>query len=96
MMREVGVTTGIVPRYPGVTSALGCVMADMRHDAVQTLNRALADLDMGDVKARIHQLAEQCQTRLDSAGVTFAEVTQHIEFDMFQTSVDSFFHAGFW
>ncbi|MEY2683499.1 MAG: hypothetical protein RJA09_643, partial [Pseudomonadota bacterium] len=38
MMREVGVVTGIVPRYPGVTSALGCVMADMRHDAVQTLN----------------------------------------------------------
>ncbi|MFM8822478.1 MAG: hydantoinase/oxoprolinase family protein, partial [Limnohabitans sp.] len=34
MMREVGVATGIVPRYPGVTSALGCVMADMRHDAV--------------------------------------------------------------
>ena len=82
MMREVGVTTGIVPRYPGVTSALGCVMADMRHDAVQTLNRALADLDMNDVKQRIAQLAGQCQTRLDSAGVTFAKVTQQIEFDM--------------
>jgi N-methylhydantoinase A len=82
MMREVGVTTGIVPRYPGVTSALGCVMADMRHDAVQTLNRALTDLDMSDVRQRIQQLAEQCQARLDSAGVTFAEVTEQIEFDM--------------
>lgn len=82
MMREVGVTTGIVPRYPGVTSALGCVMADMRHDAVQTLNRALADLDMDDVRHRVEQLGQQCQARLDSAGVRFAEVTQHIEFDM--------------
>ena len=45
MMREVGVRTGIVPRYPGVTSALGCVMADMRHDAVQTLNLALPEVD---------------------------------------------------
>lgn len=82
MMREVGVTTGIVPRYPGVTSALGCVMADMRHDAVQTLNRALGDLDMNDVRHRVEQLGQQCQARLDSAGVRFAEVTQRIEFDM--------------
>ena len=82
MMREVGVTTGIVPRYPGVTSALGCVMADMRHDAVQTLNRALTDLDMNDVGQRIDALAQQCQIRLDSAGVKFAQVTQQIEFDM--------------
>jgi N-methylhydantoinase A len=82
MMREVGVTTGIVPRYPGVTSALGCVMADMRHDAVQTLNRALADLDMEDVRSRVAQLSQVCQARLDSAGVRFAEVTQQIEFDM--------------
>jgi N-methylhydantoinase A len=82
MMREVGVTTGIVPRYPGVTSALGCVMADMRHDAVQTLNRSLAELDMDDVRHRVQQLGQQCQARLDSAGVRFAEVRQQIEFDM--------------
>ena len=82
MMREVGVTTGIVPRYPGVTSALGCVMADMRHDAVQTLNRALNDLDMDDVRHRVAQLGQVCQERLDSAGVRFAEVIQQIEFDM--------------
>ena len=53
MMREVGVGTGIVPRYPGVTSALGCVMADMRHDAVQTLNKALPELDITDLRQRI-------------------------------------------
>ena len=41
MMYEVDAARGIVPRYPGVTSALGCVMADMRHDGVQTLNVAL-------------------------------------------------------
>ena len=85
MMREVGVTTGIVPRYPGVTSALGCVMADMRHDAVQTLNKALSELDMNDVRQRVQALGEQCQARLDSAGVRFADVLQQIEFDMLYT-----------
>ena len=82
MMREVGVGTGIVPRYPGVTSALGCVIADMRHDAVQTLNRALADLDVADLQQRIHALSDACQRRLDSSGVRFDAVREVIELDM--------------
>ena len=85
MMREVGVATGIVPRYPGVTSALGCVMADMRHDAVQTLNQALSDVNFKDVVARIDKLAEACQTRLDSAGVRFVAVDESIALDMLFT-----------
>jgi N-methylhydantoinase A len=85
MMREVGVATGIVPRYPGVTSALGCVMADMRHDAVQTLNQALSDVNFKDVVSRIDQLAEACQTRLDSAGVRFVAVDESIALDMLFT-----------
>lgn len=82
MMREVGVTTGIVPRYPGVTSALGCVMADMRHDAVQTLNKGLAELDIDDLRQRITTVAQACQQRLDSAGVRFSQVQEVIALDM--------------
>lgn len=82
MMREVGVGTGIVPRYPGVTSALGCVMADMRHDAVQTLNKGLAELDVADLRQRIAELAAACQQRLDSAGVSFSQVQEVIALDM--------------
>jgi N-methylhydantoinase A len=82
MMREVGVTTGIVPRYPGVTSALGCVMADMRHDAVQTLNTGLSALDMAALQAQIGQLRSACQARLDSAGVGFESVSEWLAFDM--------------
>lgn len=82
LMREVGVGTGIVPRYPGVTSALGCVIADMRHDAVQTLNRPLAELDAGDLQRRIDELATACQQRLDSSGVRFEAVRELIALDM--------------
>lgn len=82
MMREVGTTTGIVPRYPGVTSALGCVIADMRHDSVQTLNQPLAALDTADLVARVEALAEACQARLDSAGVRFDGVREIVELDM--------------
>ncbi len=82
MMREVGVATGIVPRYPGVTSALGCVIADMRHDAVQTINKPLSDLDVADVQRRIDELAASCQQRLDSSGVRFDAVREVVALDM--------------
>ena len=80
-MREVG-CQGIVPRFPGVTSALGCVMADMRHDSVQTLNTTLAGLDEADLARRVQALADSCQQRLDSAGVAFEGVRERIELDM--------------
>jgi N-methylhydantoinase A len=82
MMREVGVRTGIVPRYPGVTSALGCVMADMRHDAVQTLNLSLGEVDWASLTALVDALAQSCQARLDSAGVRFEGVHESISLDM--------------
>ncbi len=46
MMAEVGLARAIVPRYPGVTSAMGCVIADMRQDFVQTINATLAGIDL--------------------------------------------------
>ena len=82
MMREVGVAVGIVPRYPGVTSALGCVMADMRHDAVQTLNQGLDELDLLGLSQHLSVLAARGQQRLDSAGVTFVRVEEQVVLDM--------------
>ena len=49
--REIGIPRVLVPPRPGVTNALGCVVADLRHDFVQTLNRPLASLDMAEVHA---------------------------------------------
>ena len=45
LIGECGLRGAVVPRYPGVTSALGCVVADMRHDRVKTVNRLLDDVD---------------------------------------------------
>jgi N-methylhydantoinase A len=42
LIKEVGIGLGHRAALPGVTSALGCVVADMRHDRVQTVNRLTA------------------------------------------------------
>ena len=53
---ELGVPTVIVPARPGITNALGCLVADLRHDFVHTINRPLNGLDIAEVHA---QLAKQ-------------------------------------
>ena len=82
MMAEVGVSTGLVPRYPGVTSALGCVIADMRHDTVQTLNQVLGQVDFEALTRDLKALQQSCQARLDAAGVAFSSVRDEISLDM--------------
>lgn len=49
--RELGIPKVIVPRFPGLTSALGCVVADIRRDFVRTLNEPLNDIDPAFVDA---------------------------------------------
>lgn len=56
LARELGVPKVLVPARPGLTNALGCVVADLRHDFVRSLNQPLDLVDM----ARVHEiLAEQ-------------------------------------
>lgn len=51
LARELGIPRVLVPPRPGVTNALGCLVADARHDFVRTLNRPLAGIDMGELAA---------------------------------------------
>ncbi len=82
MLREVGVDAAIIPRYPGVTSALGCVLADLRHDRVQTLSILLADLAAHSLLARIEVMRAECEQRLDAARAPFERRIEAIELDM--------------
>ncbi len=82
MMKEVGVTQGIVPRYPGVTSALGCVIADMRRDYVRTLNQALALVAQDSLRESIGSFVAQGRQALRDSRVRFAGEQISVELDM--------------
>lgn len=51
LAKELNVPNVLIPARPGITNALGCVVADLRHDFVRTLNRPLDGVDMADVHA---------------------------------------------
>src|SRR5262249_59473765 len=58
LARELGIPAVLVPARPGLTNALGCLVADLRQDFVKTLNVPLEALDMDEVHAI---LAAQCR-----------------------------------
>ncbi|QGZ33830.1 hydantoinase/oxoprolinase family protein [Stappia indica] len=82
LIKEVGLASALVPRFPGVTSALGCVVADMRHDRVQTVNRLLSELDAAELGRAILRDAEETRAVLGNAGVGFSAIDRLVELDM--------------
>ncbi len=56
LARELGIPDVLIPARPGLTNALGCLVADLRQDFVNTLNVPLDVADMAEVHAI---LAEQ-------------------------------------
>jgi N-methylhydantoinase A len=57
LARELGIPEVLVPARPGLTNALGCLVADLRQDRVNTLNRPLDGLDMADLRATLEAQA---------------------------------------
>jgi N-methylhydantoinase A len=71
MLADVGLARAIVPRYPGVTSAMGCVIADMRQDFVQTVNAMLSGIDTASLQTHMQSHVDSGMAMLDAARTSF-------------------------
>lgn len=69
LIREVGVSTMLVPLYPGVLCALGCVYADLRYDLSQTLEKRVDRLEAGELTAILKGQREQGMAHLTNSQV---------------------------
>lgn len=59
LARELGIPKVLIPARPGITNALGCIVADLRHDFVRTVNRPLPSLDEAEARGILEaQVAE--------------------------------------
>jgi N-methylhydantoinase A len=82
LIKEVGLKAALVPRFPGVTSALGCVVADMRYDRVQTINRLLEQLDVAKLENELMQIADELEQQLISTDVVYRNTVRQFSLDM--------------
>ncbi len=82
LIKEVGLAAALVPRFPGVTSALGCVVADMRHDRVQTVNRLLPEIDIAALGTEMRATADAMEALVREGGGRFERLERIYELDM--------------
>ncbi len=69
LARELGIPKLLVPMRPGITNALGCVVADLRHDYVNTVNKPVAEVDPQDVERIFQAQIENGKRLLEREGV---------------------------
>jgi N-methylhydantoinase A len=82
LIEDVGLKAALVPRYPGITSALGCIIADVRHDEVVTVNVALDGLDAAALDARMVEVGRAAHAVVAGAGLPVERIDVSFELDM--------------
>ena len=82
LVRQIGLKGALVPRFPGITSALGCVLADLRHDVVQTLNLMLDGLDGPALDRRMRAAGRDASAVVTAAGIAVERTDLLFELDM--------------
>ncbi|HSV81726.1 MAG TPA: hydantoinase/oxoprolinase family protein [Ramlibacter sp.] len=102
LIREVGVSTMLVPLYPGVLCALGCVYADLRYDLSQTLEKRIDRLAAGELSAILarqrqegaRQL-EDSQVPIDASSIThFADMAYAGQIHALRVAIDGNWNAA--
>jgi len=69
LARELAIPKLLIPVRPGITNALGCVVADARHDYVNTINKPLPALDISLVWSTLEGQVAEGRATLAREGV---------------------------
>ncbi len=79
---ELGIRNVLVPPRPGIHSALGLTMADLRHDYVQTVLRRTDEVDWEYLDAAVQRLEQSGRKLLVEEGIGDSLIETHRSFDM--------------
>ncbi|WP_158085616.1 hydantoinase/oxoprolinase family protein [Henriciella aquimarina] len=72
--RSIGISTVIVPQMPACFSALGMLLADMRHDLVQTCPHKLNEEAIDSINESLAELEAEGRERLTESGASDDEI----------------------
>ena len=82
MARDLGMAGVIVPLYPGVFSAIGLLMSDVKHDYIRSRMTPITDLTPDDVEAVFAQLETHARDDLRRDGFGDNEIRIDRAIDM--------------
>jgi N-methylhydantoinase A len=74
LARELGIPRLLVPARPGITNALGCAVADLRRDYVNTVNQPVASLDAGLVAQILQRQVAEGRKLIEREGIAVESI----------------------
>lgn len=80
--RELGIPNVLIPARPGITNALGCVVADVRHDFVNTINRPLDTIDALQINQTLEQQTARGRALVEAEAVAVEQIECRYSADM--------------
>jgi N-methylhydantoinase A len=74
LLDELEIDVALVPPHPGLMSAFGCLLVDIRHDVSQMWFANVSDVDEGDLASAFAELEREVADRLAADGIEPAEM----------------------
>jgi N-methylhydantoinase A len=74
LARELGIPSVLIPARPGLTNALGCLVADVRHDFVKPVNRLLKFLTDTVIADCFDQQVAKGRRMIDKEGIVVTDI----------------------
>jgi N-methylhydantoinase A len=79
---ELGIPRVLVPARPGMTNALGCVVADLRHDSVRTINQPLDIANIDTIHAILADQIAEGRRRITDSGIALNDLQTDLSVEM--------------
>jgi N-methylhydantoinase A len=82
LAKELGIPKVLIPARPGITNALGCVVADLRQDFTRTINTPIDKVDINN----IHKIFQDQEAKgiklIKNQGLDLQKITSSYSLDM--------------
>jgi N-methylhydantoinase A len=79
---ELGIPTVILPKWPGITSAYGCLVVDARHDLARTFIAGAGEVDFDEIEREFLAMEAEARARLAAEGFASDAISTDRQIDM--------------
>jgi len=80
--QDLGIPTVIVPHWPGITSALGCLLLDVRHDLSRTFLLSASEAEAATLEREFARMEAEAREHLRAEGVPEERMELQRQLDM--------------
>ena len=82
LAKELGIPKVLVPARPGITNALGCVVADLRQDFTNTLNTPIDKVNILDLHSLFEEQEKKGVELIKKQGLKLTSISSNFSIDM--------------